>query len=116
MSAYTALPSDWRERRGDAYRTTRPVAWELGRLGSGLVYEVPAGTPFDVSVPRGLAWAFDPHDPRYLKAACLHDAMLAQGWARPTAAAAFAEALAASGVGPARRLAMFLATALWRWR
>ncbi|HBB81927.1 MAG TPA: hypothetical protein DC031_01320, partial [Sulfitobacter sp.] len=98
------------------YRTTRVLPWEIGRKGSGLWVEVPPGTAFDVSIPRPLWWAFDPHDPRYLKAAALHDELLKLGWDRVTAAAVFHCALVADGVPRARRLAMLLAVMLWRYR
>ncbi|KQI68202.1 hypothetical protein AN189_12350 [Loktanella sp. 3ANDIMAR09] len=99
----------------DRYRLTGPVMWEIGVKGSGLWVSVPRGRGFDVSVPRGLHWAVSPHDPRYLKAAALHDDLLARGWDRVTAGAVFHDALRADGVGPVRRLAMLLAVILWRW-
>lgn len=114
MSAWTEAEA-WYVRWGDRYMTTRDVPWEIGREGSDRWFVIARGQCFDVTVPRVLRWIFDPHDARYLKAAALHDAMLGQGWSRLTAAAEFAEALRADGVGRARRLAMFLAVSLWRW-
>jgi hypothetical protein len=77
---------------------------------------VPHGFGFDVSVPRGLRWLFDPHDPRYLKAAALHDYAFWEGWDRVAAAAVFHAALRASGVGSIERLAMTIGVIVWRWR
>jgi hypothetical protein len=42
--------------------------------------------------------------------------MLSNGWSRIESAAVFHEALKADGVGRTKRLAMFLAVALWRYR
>ena len=115
MSAFTDQ-SDWCKRSGAGYITTAPLSWEIGRKGSGLFLTVPQGFAFDVSVPWAFRWAFNPHDPRYRKAAALHDFALADGWDRVSAAAAFADALRVSGVGALERLAMVLGVIVWRWR
>ena len=116
MSAYTHA-EDWcLPVGGILYQSIRPLSWEVGAQGSGLIVTVPAGTVFDVSIPRGLRWLFDPHDPRYLKAAALHDEMLLRGWARTTAGAEFHEALKADKVAMWRRLSMWLAVSLFKYR
>lgn len=107
--------SEWYARRGRGYITTEPVAWEIGTKGSGLLLRVPAGFLFDVSIPAFLRWAFNPADPRYLKAAALHDYALSLGWGRVSAAAPFSEALRAAGVSRTRRLAMVLAVTIHKW-
>ncbi|NSY36881.1 DUF1353 domain-containing protein [Leisingera sp. ANG59] len=108
--------NEWWVRRGRAYVTTEPVSWEIGRPGSGLKLRVPAGFRFDVSVPRWARWVFDPHDPRYLLAAALHDyAIHRLDWCRVSAAAPFSEALRAAGVSRVRRLAMVLAVIIHKW-
>ena len=112
MSAYTDA-SAWYAPEGGGYRTTAPLEWHVGREG-GPVVVVPPGFPFEVSTPPGLRWAADPHDPRYLKAAALHDWCLADGWDSVSAAAVFWTALEADGVGLARRVAMFLAVTVGR--
>jgi hypothetical protein len=115
MSAYTiALPVV--DIGGGDYLTDADLRWDLGKEGSGLTYTVPAGFRFDVSVPRILQWAFSPKDRRFLKAAALHDHMLENGWSRIESAAVFHEALKADKVSRLKRLAMFLAVALWRYR
>ena len=115
MIRYTAL-HDWASPLpGARWRVVRPVPWEIGRPGSGLWLIVPIGYEFDVSVPWWLRWAVDRRDPRYLKAAALHDWALDDRWDRVSAAAAFADALRADGVGRARRLAMTLAVIVWRF-
>lgn len=109
-------PADWCEPVGGIkYRTKRPILWEIGRAGSGLVYAVPAGSVFDVSIPRALRWLLDPHDARFLMAACFHDMMLREGWPRTTSGAVFHEVLRTKNVGRVQRLAMFVAVSLWRW-
>lgn len=101
---------------GDRYRLARDVHWDIGKPGSGATYTVPAGFVFDVSIPHFARWLFNPHDRRFLKAAALHDHMLLSGWNRVESGAAFHEALKADDVPPWRRLVMFLAVALWRYR
>ncbi|MCJ8335050.1 MAG: DUF1353 domain-containing protein [Epibacterium sp.] len=77
---------------------------------------MPPGFAFDVSIPWWAGWVFDRHDPRYLKAAALHDyALHSLGWGRVGAAAPFSEALRAAGVGRWRRLAMVLAVTIYKW-
>lgn len=115
MSAYTANPGHFAPAGGIKYRTTAPIIWELWAKGSGNWFVVPTGTEFDVSIPGFLRWAFNPHDPRFLKAAALHDEMLKQGIDRLRAAAEFNLALKADGVGRAQRLAMFLAVSVYRF-
>jgi len=116
MSAFTAAHA-WCTRDGPRYRATRPLRWEIGAKGSGLWITVPPGFAFDVSIPRGLRWAFDPHDARYLKAAALHDYAIHElGWPRVAAAALFSEALRAQALGRLHRLAMVLGVIVWKFR
>ena len=115
MSAHTEL-HDWCDHLGGIeYLTTKPVPWEIGASGSGLVYTVPESEIFDVSIPWFLRWLLDPHNPKYLKAACIHDHMLLSGWDRPTSGAAFHSALRAAGVGSFVRFAMFFSVTLRKW-
>jgi Protein of unknown function (DUF1353) len=108
--------SNWCEPFGERYVTTQGVKWEIGAKGSGLFLYLPIGFEFDVSIPRYLGWIFDRHDPRYLKAAALHDYALHRlSWGRVSAAAPFSEALRAAGVGRVRRLAMVLAVTIHKW-
>ncbi|MFV1527610.1 DUF1353 domain-containing protein [Phaeobacter sp. JH209A] len=110
-------PSDWYIRHGDGYLTTQQIAWEIGAAGSGLFLYVPADFPFNVSIPWWALPVFSRHDPRYLRAAALHDYALHRlGWGRVSAAAPFSEALRADGVSRVRRLAMVLAVTIHKWR
>lgn len=116
MSSYTNA-IDWCVRtQGIMYKTVKPLVWEVGHKGSGLLVTVPENTLFDVSIPKGLRWLFNPHDNRYLKAAALHDELLRRGWARTTAGAEFHEALKADGVALWRRLSMWLAVSLFKYK
>lgn len=115
MSDFTGLTS-WSEPAGGIlYRTTTPLIWEIGVLGSGLVVTVPSEFSFDMSVPRPLRWLVDPHNPQYRKASCLHDYLLDSGWDRIRAAAEFNLALKADGVRSGKRLALFIAVAVYKW-
>lgn len=118
MSSYTEL-TNWRIDLGhdNLFVTTEEVKWELGAKGSGLWLIAPKGYKFDVSIPRYLWWLLNPKDERFLKAACLHDYALDKlKWDRVTSAAAFSEALRATGVSRTTRLAMVLAVITWKWR
>lgn len=93
------------------------LTWEIGYKGSGLLWIVPKGFSTDLaSFPTVTRLIFDRGDSRYAKASILHDHMLEAGVDRLTAAAEFHSALRADGVTGWRRLAMFLAVALWRFR
>jgi hypothetical protein len=59
---------------------------------------------------------FDPKDHRFMKAAALHDWLLDRDWSRLTAGAIFHNALQADGVVLWRRLVMWLAVSLWKYR
>lgn len=115
MSRYTEA-THWYGKIGDRYQTTTPIIWEIGRVGSGERLTVPQGFPFDVSIPWYLQWLFDPHDLRFLKAACLHDYGLHDGWDRRTIGAIFHEALRADKVHPIERIPMWLAVSLRKYR
>lgn len=113
MSAYTRHDGPVLVH-GIVYRLTSPLAWRIGHI-DGPEYLVPVGFEFDVSVPVGLRWLFNPHRADFHKAAALHDHMLQAGWSRITAAAEFHNALGADGVSTWRRLVMLLAAILWRF-
>lgn len=71
----------WCEKGGArGYVTTRPLRWWIGKKESGWLLVVPAGREFESSVPRGLWWVLSPDDPYFLKAACIHDTLLEEGY------------------------------------
>jgi hypothetical protein len=116
MSRYSTMPPDWCQPRGDGFwGVTLPLSWDIGKSGSGLTLTVPAGFAFDVSVPWWARWILPPRDQRFLKAACLHDYTLLDGWDRVSAAAVFSTALKADGVGRGKRLVMTLAVIVANW-
>lgn len=102
---------------GARWTLISPLVWEIGFKGSGLRWTVPPGFTTDLaSIPLPARLVFDRGDSRYAKAAILHDHMLEAGFDRVTAAGEFHSALRADGVALWRRLVMFLAVALWRYR
>lgn len=139
MSSNYTNPGNWcNPLEGIKYISTEELVWDVGYLGSGLIVTVPVGTVFDVSIPQPpkrpkfLIWypfwfvyslpfkiinkIFNPHDPKFLKAAALHDTMLIRGWARTTAGAEFHEALKADKVRIWKRLIMWLAVSLFKYK
>lgn len=115
MSAYTQATGWYAPLDGRQYITTKPLSWEIGAKESGFLVTVPVDFVFDVSVPAWATWLFDPHNPNYLKAACLHDHLLhVRQWERVSAGAVFHNALKADGVALWRRVVMWLAVSLFR--
>lgn len=116
MSEFTDLESWCVPTTGIKWRNIVSVKWEVGTIGSDLWLIVPVGSVFDVSIPRGLRWLLSPNDPRFLKAACLHDYALHElKWDRVSAAAAFSEALRSKGVSRMLRLVMVVAVVAKGW-
>lgn len=110
------MTSWWTTHSDGRLVTLSPVEWWVGRDDSGTLITVPAGFVFDVSIPLGLTWLFDPFDRRYFRASCLHDWLLIDGWNRITAGAVFHEALTAEDISLFRRLCMWLAVSLFKYR
>lgn len=117
MSKYTDATNWYKPTTGIRYKTTKSLEWELGSKGSGLWIRVPVGFIFDVSIPKPLRWLLSPHNPKLLKAACLHDYTLhVLGWKRVAAASTFSEALRADNVNSLLRLMMVYAVIGWKWK
>lgn len=95
------------------YELGGPLSWEIGCRGSGWLLAIPAGTRFDISVPRWLTWALSPHDRRVLPAAAIHDALLEAGHDAAFASAEFRRACIARGVNIPFAWALFAATFVW---
>lgn len=73
--------AQWYEKGGArGYVTTRPLLWSIGKKGSGWDLVIPAGREFESSVPYFLRWIFSPDDPFFLKSACIHDALIEDGF------------------------------------
>lgn len=62
------------------HRVTRAFIWSVGKKHSKWMLWIPEGFEFDSSVPRWLRPVFPPNDPWFLKAACVHDMLLAEGF------------------------------------
>ena len=93
------------------YVTTAEAAWTVAAPhGVPWVITVPAGFVFQISVPRWLEWAFDPHDPRFLAAAAYHDWSLHLDTSRGLSALIFYQVLVSQGVGRWKAGAMAAAT------
>lgn len=96
--------------------TTESVRWAVGSKHSDLFVTVTVGYRFDVSVPWFARILINRRDPRFLKAAALHDYCLeVLRWDRVTSAGVFSEALRADGVSRAKRLVMVAAVAFFRY-
>jgi hypothetical protein len=116
MSAYTNA-SDWCQHIGGIrYAVTQPLTWYVGNLETGAEYKVPFFFTFDGSIPRFARFIFSPHNPKYLKAFCLHDYFLSIGWDRFTAGAQFHEALKADGVSRLSRIVMSLGVLFFKYQ
>lgn len=117
MSAYTEA-QEWCARVGNRhYVATSPLHWDIGRKDSGLTITVPVSFVFDVSVPWYAVPFFSPHDPRFLKAACIHDYLLhVRKWDGVEAGATFSSALRADGVTGLERWVMWQAVSNRRFQ
>jgi len=129
MSFYTTL-SDWYVKDENApdkpwyfflikdtyYKTTKEVVWEVGRKGSNLFVVVPEGYYFNVSIPIPFWPIFSPHDPKFLKAACVHDWTIDAEWDRVTAGGLFSDALKADRVNIIKRFFMVGAVTFFKFR
>lgn len=72
---------DWCIKGGSrGYITTQRIDWDIGLPNSGWTMTIEAGREFESSVPRWLWWAWSPDDPRFLKSALVHDALLERGY------------------------------------
>lgn len=97
------------------WETVADLWFELGGKGSGVWVRVPAGTLTDLaSIPAMARPLFNPADPRFARAALVHDYLLSLPDFSPlTAALAFRDALLAADVAGWRIAVMTLATAAW---
>ena len=100
------------------YVTTRRLDWWIGKKDSGWLLTVPEGREFESSVPRWLWWLFSPDDPYFLKAACIHDMLLEEGYRVAFADSQWFEA-ALSEHAPGLRLRLaysaMRARQFWKW-
>ena len=86
----------------DDYLTQSLGRWEVGKLGSGLYIDIPAGFRFNLSIPGSLTAFQCRHDPRALNGAALHDWLVYKGYRLDFAAAEMRAAWRACGIGAQR--------------
>lgn len=115
------LALSWCVRGGArGYVTTAPVNVSIGKSGSGWFLSIAPGREFESSVPRLLRWILSPHDPRFLRAALIHDHLLETGHRPFFAAGEWHAAARADGAGRSFALVAGLGVALVssvrRWR
>ena len=94
---------------GKDYKLIAPFSWELLYGKPETAFTVESGFVFQVSNPWWTRPLVNPHNPKYLKAACLHDWLLKRGYSKALAASVFYDALKADKVNKVQRWGMFLA-------
>jgi hypothetical protein len=100
---------------GINYVVTRSFEHDTG-LPGGCVLLVYEGFIFNCSIPRGLRWLLNPHNPRYLRAAAVHDLLLKMGIDRVRAGAEFHAVLKEDGVSMIERYFMWKAVSTFKFR
>lgn len=109
MSDYTAFDGTFSPTANGRFTASKDLTWDIGRLGSGVTITVPALYEHDVSVPGLLTPFFSRTEPKFQRAARLHDWLLDDGWSAWTSAAVFYDALKADGVPRLKRWSMAIA-------
>lgn len=109
MSKYTNTKLQKEFVSGIRYKVTSPLSWELLYGLPDTNFTVEEGFIFEVSIPWWARGAFNPHNDKYLKAACLHDWLLKHKYSRALAASVFYDALKADKVNRLQRWIMFQA-------
>ena len=82
------------------YTLGSDLEWAFGRCEAKKPIIIKKGYNVDVSVPRLLEWAFDPHNNAHIRAAAVHDSLLEKGYARDFCSSEFRCALILGGVKP----------------
>lgn len=110
-------PETWSEPVGGIqYRTTAEIDWGVWTPLSTTRLIIEPGRVFDVSVPLGLRWLFNPHDPRFRLAGLIHDHLLhVEGAKRIRAGGEFHDALRAGGTPWPLALIMWLAVSVFKY-
>ena len=119
MSAFTKFDHFERDpSTRTKYVLTKELVWDIGAKGSGWQLVIPAGTKFDISVPRVLEWALNPHDKKVLLAAAVHDELLIRGHDAAFSSSEFRRAAVARGCSHMWAWVLFLTTFMWtvKWR
>lgn len=98
------------------YVTLKPIIWDIGFKGNINKETVYEGFSFDVSIPWYARWIFNRHNPKYFKAAALHDYMLKLGYDRISAAGAFNHGLKSEKVNLTTRIIMSMSVAFYKYK
>lgn len=110
MSDYTLAIAPVKLAGRWEWQLAAPLRWEVGKVGSGLFVELPAGFTTDLaSIPAWARWIFNPDDPCTAKAACVHDYLLSLKYGQQMAVGEFYAALMADEVSRWRRIVYYLA-------
>lgn len=105
----------WCKQGGSrGYVTTRSLEWWIGKKQSGWLLDIPAGREFESSVPQWLQWLWSPDDPYFLKSACIHDALLEEGFREAFADSQWFEAALSEHAPPLRTWLAYTAMRLRR--
>jgi len=97
----------------DRYETTKVITWSKGKKNSDCILLISPGFKFESSVPKFLTWILNPHDPKYLLSACVHDKMLEENYRPFVAAGEWYGAALKNDASFAKALFMAIAVTLW---
>jgi len=96
------------------WRLREPFTWYVGRAKNAYPVVIPSGFEFESSVPRWALWIQSPDDPRYLKAALVHDYLLeTRIYGRAQAAAEWFDGALAGGAPVYRSKIIYVGMAFW---
>lgn len=116
MSSYTEFNAEFELiEKGGLFTSNSPLFWELGKKGSNLWIEVPASFPSDgPSIPKIFTLFFSRKNPKYQKAARLHDWLCDEDWTSSSAFSVFKDALKADKASFYERWVMSLCVLFYR--
>jgi hypothetical protein len=105
---------------GRGYYTTQEFHWYLGKDNFGVPIVIPVGREFESSVPPLLGWIISPDDPKFLRAALVHDFLLESGHGAWTSAGEWYRLTILDGANKRHALicglAITIVTVIKRWK
>lgn len=102
---------------GIDYITTQDLDWGIWSPNSKTRLKIPAGFVFNVSIPKKLRWALNPHDPRFRLAGAIHDYLLhVEGARHIRVSGDFHDALRATNTPRLLAIIMWLVVSLRKYR
>ena len=111
-----------RDNRGrKIYTTQERIRYEIGRIGSGVIVEIPPETPTNLAtIPRWAGWMFPEmtlQNGVYVRAAILHDYLCGefgqQHWTRYESDAIFRSALISLGCPRYQAVSVYWGVRIW---